>query len=148
MALVTVDDNGVMVCLPDGKKIDYHNRTSVIVKTNDGKAVEGVSVNVYDNAGGDRTEITDKDGKITVPPLNENIIENKPTPEPTLTTKPGLETPEPSEKPDATDEPSATDKPSETEKPDATEQPLSLIHISDNCCLKYSFVYIKPPLSL
>lgn len=47
-------------------------------------------------AGGDRTEITDKDGKITVPPLNENIIENKPTPEPTLTTKPGLETPEPS----------------------------------------------------
>ena len=80
MALVTVDDNGVMVCLPDGKKIDYHNRTSVIVKTNDGKAVEGVSVNVYDNAGGDRTEITDKDGKITVPPLNENIIENKPTP--------------------------------------------------------------------
>ena len=123
MALVTVDDNGVMVCLPDGKKIDYHNRTSVIVKTNDGKAVEGVSVNVYDNAGGDRTEITDKDGKITVPPLNENIIENKPTPEPTLTTKPGLETPEPSEKPDATDEPSATDKPSETEKPDATEQP-------------------------
>ena len=39
MALVTVDDNGVMVCLPDGKKIDYHNRTSVIVKTNDGKAV-------------------------------------------------------------------------------------------------------------
>ena len=70
MALVTVDDNGVMVCLPDGKKIDYHNRTSVIVKTNDGKAVEGVSVNVYDNAGGDRTEITDKDGKITVPPLN------------------------------------------------------------------------------
>ena len=45
MALVTVDDNGVMVCLPYGKKIDYHNRTSLIVKTNDGKAVEGVSVN-------------------------------------------------------------------------------------------------------
>ncbi|MFR5040302.1 MAG: hypothetical protein ACLTDA_10655 [[Eubacterium] siraeum] len=66
---------------------------SVIVKTNDGKAVEGVSVNVYDNAGGDRNRDNRQGRKITVPPLNENIIENKPTPEPTLTTKPDLKLP-------------------------------------------------------
>lgn len=112
MALVTVDDNGVMVCLPDGKKIDYHNRTTVTVIKSDGEAVEGMSVNVYDNVGGDRTEITDKDGKVTIPPLNENIID-EPTLEPTPTQKPGLETPEPSEQPDETEKPKPTVNPDE-----------------------------------
>ena len=127
MALVTVDDNGVMVCLPDGKKIDYHNRTTVTVMKSDGEAVEGMSVNVYDNAGGDRTEITDKDGKVTIPPLNENIID-EPTPEPTPTQKPGLETPEPSEQPDETDEPSTTEKPDATEQPSETEKPKPTVN--------------------
>ena len=126
-ALVTVDDNGVMVCLPDGKKIDYHNRTTVTVMKSDGEAVEGMSVNVYDNAGGDRTEITDKDGKVTIPPLNENIID-EPTPEPTPTQKPGLETPEPSEQPDKTDEPSTTEKPDATEQPSETEKPKPTVN--------------------
>ena len=123
MALVTVDDNGVMVCLPDGKKIDYHNRTTVTVKKSDGEAVEGISVNVYDKIGGDRTEITDKDGKVTIPPLNENVIEDKPTPTPEPSTKPGLETPEPSEQPDATNKPTETEKPGTTEKPSETAKP-------------------------
>ena len=126
-ALVTVDDNGVMVCLPDGKKIDYHNRTTVTVMKSDGEAVEGMSVNVYDNAGGDRTEITDKDGKVTIPPLNENIID-EPTPEPTPTQKPGLETPEPSEQPDKTDEPSTTEKPDATEQPSEMEKPKPTVN--------------------
>ena len=126
-ALVPVDDNGVMVCLPDGKKIDYHNRTTVTVMKSDGEAVEGMSVNVYDNAGGDRTEITDKDGKVTIPPLNENIID-EPTPEPTPTQKPGLETPEPSEQPDKTDEPSTTEKPDATEQPSEMEKPKPTVN--------------------
>ncbi len=124
-ALVTLEDGNILVCLPDGKEIDYHNRTTVTVKTSDGKAVSDMSVNVYDNAGGDRTEVTDENGKATVPPWNENIIEDNPTPVPTPTQKPGMETPKPSEteKPSETDAPDTTDKPTETEKPDTTEKP-------------------------
>lgn len=123
-ALVTVENDSVLVCLPDGKIIDYHNRKSVTVQTSDGEAVEGISVNVYDNAGGDRTEITDVDGKVTVPPLNENIID-EPTPEPTPTQKPGIDTPE---QPNTTEQPSETDKPNATEQPGETNKPIPTIN--------------------
>lgn len=123
-ALVTVENDSVLVCLPDGKIIDYHNRTSVTVRTSDGEAVEGISVNVYDNAGGDRTEITDVDGKVTVPPLNENIID-EPMPEPTPTQKPGIDTPE---QPNTTEQPSETDKPNTTEQPGETNKPIPTIN--------------------
>ena len=124
-ALVTISDDKVLVYLPEGKKIDYKNRTTVTVQTSDGDPVENMPVNIYDSVGGDRTENTDKNGKVTIPPWNENIIED-PTPTPAPSQKPGLEPDDPSEteKPGATEDPSASAPPSETAKPDGgTDSP-------------------------
>ncbi len=122
-ALVTVTDDEILVSLPDGKKIDYHNRTTVTVKTSDGQPVSDMPVNVYDNAGGDRTENTDANGIVTIPPLNENIIEEA-TPTPAPTAKPGVD---PADEPTTTDKPQETGLPTETQQPTATDAPTPTI---------------------
>lgn len=136
-ALITLiaDDNSVLVCLPEGKVIDYFNRTTVKVVRSDGTPVEDWKVSVYNKDGsGLRTELTDENGIVIVPPLSEAPI-SKPTPTPNpgveATPLPGVEaTPEPentetpgvTDAPDSTETPSTTDKPSEpTSKPDPTE---------------------------
>ena len=71
-ALVTLiaEDNSILVCLPEGKIIDYFNRTTVKVSRNDGTPVEGWNVSVYNKDGsGLRTEVTDENGIVIVPPL-------------------------------------------------------------------------------
>ena len=127
-ALITlvVDDNSVLVCLPDGKVIDYYNRTTVKVTKTDGTPVEDWKVTVYNKDGsGIRTEVTDKDGIVIVPPLNEAPISKPtatPTPDTNATPLPGV-TPTPSSKPNETEKPSETktpvlpDNPTETDKP-------------------------------
>ena len=123
-ALITLiaDDDSVLVCLPEGKVIDYFNRTTVKVVRSDGTPVEGWKVSVYNKDGsGLRTELTDENGIVIVPPLSEAPI-SKPTPVPNpgaeVTPLPGVEeTPEPEE----TENPSATDKPTDT--PDSPEMP-------------------------
>ncbi len=113
-----VDDNSVLVCLPDGKVIDYYNRTTVKVTKADGTPVPDWKVTAYNKDGsGIRTEITDEDGIVIVPPLNEAPI-SKPTPTPDPDTEatplPGVTpTPTPSDKPDETEKPTETEKPSE-----------------------------------
>lgn len=127
-ALVTVDNEAlVLVALPQGYAIDYDNRTTVQVTLTDGTPVEGIDVNVYDFDGNDRTETTDADGIIVVPPLNEDVV-TVPTdaPEPTGTPKPMPSTPEPTREPVVTEEPEITETPEEpieTETPEETEAP-------------------------
>ena len=142
-ALITLvaDDNAVLVCLPEGKVIDYFNRTTVKVVRSDGTPVGDWKVSVYNKDGsGLRTELTDENGIVIVPPLSEAPI-SKPTPTPNpgaeVTPLPGVEatpkpektenpsaTDKPTDMPDSTEMPSATDKPSEpTSKPEPTETP-------------------------
>lgn len=134
-ALITLisDDNSVLVCLPNGKVIDYFNRMTVKVVRADGTPVEDWKVSVYNKDGsGLRTEITDDNGIVIVPPLSEAPI-SKPTPTPNPDDEekplPGVEpTPTPSEPTDNPNEPTPTpgetDKPSEpTPIPGETEKP-------------------------
>lgn len=135
-ALITLvaDDNSVLVCLPDGKVIDYYNRTTIKVTKADGTPVPDWKVTAYNKDGsGIRTEITDEDGIVIVPPLSEAPI-SKPTPTPDPDTEatplPGIETtpiPTPSDKPDETDKPTetpgGTETPAPTDKPTETEKP-------------------------
>ena len=125
-ALITLiaDDISVLVCLPEGKVIDYFNRTTVKVVRSDGTPVENWKVSVYNKDGsGLRTELTDENGIVIVPPLSEAPI-SKPTPTPNpgveATPLPGIDaTPEP----ENTEIPSATDTPDSTETPSATDKP-------------------------
>ena len=126
-ALITLvaEDNSVLVCLPDGKVIDYYNRTTVKVTKADGTPVEDWKVTVYNKDGSAiRTEVTDEDGIVIVPPLSEAPI-SKPTPTPApdaeATPLPGIET---TPTPDPSEQPSETEKPSETETPSGTETPV------------------------
>ena len=126
-ALITLvaEDNSVLVCLPDGKVIDYYNRTTVKVTKADGTPVEDWKVTVYNKDGSAiRTEVTDEDGIVIVPPLSEAPI-SKPTPTPDpdaeATPLPGIET---TPTPDPSEQPSETEKPSETETPSGTETPV------------------------
>ena len=121
-AIITlvVDDNAVLVCLPDGKVIDYYNRTTVKVTKTDRTPVEDWKVTVYNKDGsGIRTEVTDKDGIVIVPPLNEAPI-SKPTSTPTPDTN---ATPLPGVKPTPSNKPNETEKPSETETPVLPDNP-------------------------
>ena len=83
-ALVTLisSDNSTLVCLPADKVIDYYNRITVKVTKSDGTPVEDWKVTVYNKDGsGIRTEVTDGNGIVIVPPLSEAPIA-KPTPTP------------------------------------------------------------------
>ena len=107
-AVVKVADGKITVTLPDGTVIDYSDRTTVTVTDRDNEPVAGIPVNVKDNNGGDRTENTDENGKVVVPPRNEYITdENGDTGE--------ISVPTATPNPDATDDPNSTPEP--TEKP-------------------------------
>ncbi len=127
-ALITLvaDDNAVLVCLPDGKVIDYYNRTTVKVTKTDGTPVEYWKVTVYNKDGsGIRTELTDNDGIVIVPPLNEAPISKPtatPTPDTNATPLPGV-TPTPSNKPNETEKPSETETPVLPDNPTETNKP-------------------------
>lgn len=139
-ALITLvaDDNAVLVCLPDGKVIDYYNRTTVKVTKTDGTPVKDWKVTVYNKDGsGIRTEVTDEDGIVIVPPLSEAPI-SKPTPTPNPDDEekplPGVEptpTPDNTDEPSGTDKPIGTDEPTETEKPSETQKPSEPTPIPD-----------------
>jgi hypothetical protein len=139
-ALITLvaDDNSVLVCLPEGKVIDYFNRTTVTVVRSDGTPVEDWKVTVYNKDGsGIRTELTDENGIVIVPPLSEAPI-SKPTPTPTpdaeATPLPGVDTtptPDTTETPSTTDTPNATDKPNTTETPTPSDNPSATLNPSE-----------------
>ncbi|MBQ4645155.1 MAG: S-layer homology domain-containing protein, partial [Clostridia bacterium] len=71
------DDATISVILPAETLIDYANRISVSVLDKDGVAVKDVSVTVKDASENERNGITDENGKMTVPPLSEDITDSE-----------------------------------------------------------------------
>ncbi len=69
------DDSTISVTLPDGTSIDYANRITVTVTDKDGNPLKDISVTVSDTAGNSQTDKTDENGKMVVPPLNEDITD-------------------------------------------------------------------------
>lgn len=130
------NDDNISVILPDGKVIDYRNRTTVtVLQQKELTPVEGLTVSVADNTGKERQETTNENGEVTVPPWNEdetssggtgdvtgddNNHSSTPSPEPTE--KPSKATPAP--KPGLpTDDPNSPDyKPSPSPTPDASKR--------------------------
>ncbi len=69
------DDSTISVTLPDGTSIDYANRITVTVTDKDGNPSKDISVTVSDAAEKSLTDKTDENGKMVVPPLNEDITD-------------------------------------------------------------------------
>ena len=69
------DDDTVSVALPDGTNIDYANRITVTVTDKDGNPLKDISVTVSDTVENSLTDKTDENGKMVVPPLNEDITD-------------------------------------------------------------------------
>lgn len=69
------EDGTISVTLPDGKSISYDNRITVSVLDSMGKAVPNISVTVSDKAEKTYTADTDENGRIVVPPVNEDITD-------------------------------------------------------------------------
>ena len=123
-ATVKAADGKIAVTLPDGTVISYKDRTTVIVFDRDNIPVENLPVNVKDNAGGDRTENTNKNGVVVVPPRNEFETDDKgDTGE--------IPVPTPTPNPDATPEPSdnSTVTPNPDETPEPTEKPITKLNV-------------------
>lgn len=123
-AVVKAADGKITVTLPDGTTINYKDRTTVTVSDRDNKPVSDMPVNVKDNAGGNRTENTDKNGAVVVPQRNEFETDDKgdtgeiPVPTPT---------PNPDATPELTDDPTSTDDPNATPTP--TEKPITKLNV-------------------
>lgn len=69
------DDGAILVTLPDGTSIDYANRITVTVTDKDGNPLKDISVIVLDTMEKSLTDKTDENGKMVVPPLNEDITD-------------------------------------------------------------------------
>ena len=69
------DDSTISVTLPDGTSIDYSNRITVTVTDKDGNPLKDISVTVSDKAEKSLTNKTDENGKMVIPPLNEDITD-------------------------------------------------------------------------
>ena len=65
----------IKVELPEGKYIDYDNRTTVTVLMKDGTPVENTNVTVSDYSGKSRSGSTNAEGKVTVPPWSEDYTD-------------------------------------------------------------------------
>ena len=66
-AVVSVNEGAFTVELPDGKIIDYNNRTTVAVKDSEYAPVVAANVTVSDKAGISETNLTDYAGQVIVP---------------------------------------------------------------------------------
>ena len=69
------DDSTISVTLPDETSIDYANRITVTVTDKDGNPQKDISVTVSDTVENSLTDKTDENGKMVVPPLNEDITD-------------------------------------------------------------------------
>lgn len=75
-AFVKMNEDGtVAVTLPEGKKIDHHNRTTVSIYDRMGVAIKDVSVTVNDTTGTSKSDTTDEKGQMVVPPLSEDYTD-------------------------------------------------------------------------
>ncbi|MCR4693533.1 MAG: S-layer homology domain-containing protein [Firmicutes bacterium] len=69
------EDGTISVTLPEGKSISYDNRITVTVLDSMGNAVSGKSITISDSSEKEYTAVTDENGRIVVPPVNEDITD-------------------------------------------------------------------------
>lgn len=77
-AFITIsEDNKISVKLPETSLIDISNRITVTVTDNENKPVKDMSVTVTDIAEKSETELTDENGRATVPPTNIDYTDSE-----------------------------------------------------------------------
>ena len=69
-AFITIADGKLNVKLPDGVLIDIENRITVTVTDSESAPVKDMPVTVTDSAEKSESNLTDENGKATVPPTN------------------------------------------------------------------------------
>ena len=69
-AFITILDGKLNVNLPEGSLIDIENRITVTVTDSENAPVKDMSVTVTDSAEKSESNLTDENGKATVPPTN------------------------------------------------------------------------------
>lgn len=69
-AFVYIKDNKIYVELPEGTVFDYNNRITATVTDKDNNPVKDMSVMFTDSAEKTETNLTDENGRATVPPVN------------------------------------------------------------------------------
>ena len=69
-AFVYIKDNKIYVELPEGTVFDYNNRITATVTDKDNTPVKDMSVTFTDSTEKTETNLTDENGRATVPPVN------------------------------------------------------------------------------
>ena len=69
-AFVTIADGKINVVLPDEMTFDYSNRITATVTDKDNNPVKDMSVTFTDSTENSETNLTDENGRATVPPVN------------------------------------------------------------------------------
>ena len=69
-AFVYVKDNKIYVELPEGAAFDYNNRITATVTDKDNNPVKDMSITFTDSTEKSETNLTDENGRATVPPVN------------------------------------------------------------------------------
>lgn len=74
-AFVKNENGKISVTLPDGSVITTDNRITVIVTDSEDKPLKDMPVEVIDNTDRHETDLTDENGNVTVPKLNEDYTD-------------------------------------------------------------------------
>ena len=74
-AFITIVDGKINVALPDGVLIDITNRITAIVTDGENAPVKDITVIFTDTAEKTETNVTDENGKATVPPTNIDLTD-------------------------------------------------------------------------
>lgn len=69
-AFVTISDGKINVVLPDEMTFDYNNRITATVTDKDNNPVKDMSITFTDSTEKSETNLTDENGRATVPPVN------------------------------------------------------------------------------
>ena len=74
-AFIVISDGKLLVTLPEGVLIDINNRITATVTDKDNVPVKDMSVTFTDSTEKSETNLTDENGKATVPPTNIDITD-------------------------------------------------------------------------
>ncbi len=74
-AFIVIKDNTISVALPEGAVIDINNRITATVTDKDGNPVKDMPVAFTDKTEKTETNLTDENGKATVPPTNIDVTD-------------------------------------------------------------------------
>ena len=74
-AFITIGEGQINVMLPDGVMIDINNRITATITDSEDKPVKDMTVIFTDKAERTESNVTDENGKATVPPTNIDITD-------------------------------------------------------------------------